>query len=919
MKSYSLSDINQRIKLEIYKPNRIDKVGNITTLDEPKQKELLLGLNEITFSVPFTISKNFETIKNPLIDKLRSLYYIKATTDIGDEEWYVITKKNMQLNDDGQEMLTVTLMSSGHELINDKIITWLGVMIDGEYQKESLNAYQVLNELLSDNKWSIDYIDAKYLTKYRQFDFNNTTVLDAVVQVADTFGGVLVWDTVNEKLSLKDPETIGKNKGLRIKVGKYLKSLSYEEDADSIVTMLIPRGADGLTIHSVNPLGTGFIEDYSYFMRGFERDSNKTTISSSNYMSDDLCHGLLDHQETLEIHKDSYKTFLSQREAFEKQLVPLNKQIFDLTTKRKQLEDSIEIEKLNNRDYSQLQIELNNTNNEITNVYSQIDVLDKQIDSIVQSMSDLSEQLALSSFLSPTLLEELKRYQRKQDWEDTNYVDAQDLYDDGLKALKELSQPKFVINCDIVDIYSIVGMDKAKHKLKLGDKFIIEHPNFDIEHEAQLTEFEVDYHGHSISIVISNVKKVSSADKVADVIKHAIQTGKTVDLNKSNWDNISNLDSEVRQFMQGKLDAAKNSIEAGVNNTVLINERGITTTSTDDPNRFIRINNGLIALTNDGANTYKTAITAEGVIAEQLIGNILIGESLYLENEGKFRFDNQGVTIDGTAFNIIGGLPKSQLEPSFADGLFELNKDYTNGIRMDSVTGINVTRSDGNASLLMNATDGIKFKSKIGTQWRDDFYFDPNEKRYVFNGELNALALKVAGKSVLTTDDKIKADALEDLVVGGNVTMGANASISWGQVGDKPFIPQNASDIGAVSSSDRRLTYIGQDGIITGRFYADNILGGTISGVTINVNTDLKVGNNILIGNPQDLYNAKGILFSNALNDEAEIYYYQGYMSLRSASMELNTRTLMLDCYTLDLSTINTVYWGNNAPTAKFA
>ena len=84
-------DPNSRITLEIYKTNRKDKVGNIQTLQEPRQKGSMYGLSEITFSVPFTITKNFRPIKNPLVDKLKSFYYIKATSSISGEEWYVIT------------------------------------------------------------------------------------------------------------------------------------------------------------------------------------------------------------------------------------------------------------------------------------------------------------------------------------------------------------------------------------------------------------------------------------------------------------------------------------------------------------------------------------------------------------------------------------------------------------------------------------------------------------------------------------------------------------------------------------------------------------------------------------------------------------------------------------------------------------
>lgn len=93
---------------------------------------------------------------------------------------------------------------------------------------------------------------------------------------------------------------------------------------------------------------------------------------------------------------------------------------------------------------------------------------------------------------------------------------------------------------------------------------------------------------------------------------------------------------------------------------------------------------------------------------------------------------------------------------------------------------------------------------------------------------------------------------MNDFLVSHNVQMSENAKISWSQVSDKPYIPQTASDIGALPNNSPRLTYIDAYGIYTGTINANQIIagsisadmirGGTLSGVTINIDTDATIG-----------------------------------------------------------------------------
>ena len=60
-------------------------------------------------------------------------------------------------------------------------------------------------------------------------------------------------------------------------------------------------------------------------------------------------------------------------------------------------------------------------------------------------------------------------------------------------------------------------------------------------------------------------------------------------------------------------------INAGVNESVSINRRGITVSDSSDPQVYCPTH-GALGLTVDGGNTYKQAITPDGIIGERIMG-----------------------------------------------------------------------------------------------------------------------------------------------------------------------------------------------------------------------------------------------------------------------------------------------------------
>jgi len=116
----------------------------------------------------------------------------------------------------------------------------------------------------------------------------------------------------------------------------------------------------------------------------------------------------------------------------------------------------------------------------------------------------------------------------------------------------------------------------------------------------------------------------------------------------------------------------------------------------------------------------------------------------------------------------------------------------------------------------------------------DAYYMMRKWLNYAFSGVLdednviraqeaniaNLLAGKITADQIDVTQGKITTAQIEDLVVGGNVTMGPNAIISWSKITDKPTIPSQYTDEQALNAwkNSGYATWIDANGVYSGAF-----------------------------------------------------------------------------------------------------
>jgi phage minor structural protein len=718
-------------------PNRkiIGKLNHF--IYKPHNHSINLGtLNEIEFRVPYDIedSTTHLPIKNPFADRILERYLLKIKLD-DFEEWYIINSINDDM-DENSDTMTVHAFSLGYELAN-KLIR--------EYKKVK-SLWEVAHYTLADTLWTVGEIDDKFTLKFRSFDVSETTALDFIDTIAQTFGALVEYDTVNRVIHFRDPEKLSKYDGLTIGYGKYLKTLGKTSTADEMVTRLYIYGHDGLSIQRVNPAGTSYLEDFSYFMYPFERDENRNVIKSSRYgMSDELCHAILDYNELLKENEGVFATLLEEEEELQTELFTKNSELFDLQTNYEIVQQRLDVQrkhgtflyreyKLNNStekvgfdltktSYHALMMKSSNKNisvkiqfsndqtvytrtipsankwhvidkfynKEIAYVYLQgtgnvelyfveifedeyrstnenvilekynehiakekvdnkqkeIDELEADLAIVENEIQDFQEMISVENNFTEEQLKERKKYIIERTWTDENYDDDEELLEVAKEKFLEFKLPKTTIDLNIINFLSVLSESYNWDRLKIGHEIRIRYEKIGVDIRAKVIQIQFDYENETINLKIANVKDLfGDAARLLEMLKSSYSTSTSVGMNKGNWNEAVEGAKSANEILNQTWEAAKRRILAGTNESVDIGNRGVVVRSPDNPNHILIIQSGIIGLSMDGGMNWQTAIMPEGIIAERLMGKVILGERVEIgDNEGTFTIVGNLLTI----------------------------------------------------------------------------------------------------------------------------------------------------------------------------------------------------------------------------------------------------------------------------------
>jgi len=582
-------------------------------------------------------------VRNKNVDLIRGHYLIRYERGHEKEYFIIINPKNA--TSDGKEVKNVQCFLLPYEL-NKKIVREFS---GTKPLYSDVGSEGVLNEtLLVKSDWSVGYIDVDIAQKHRTFDVSEQGLIEFIGELSDLYDAVIIWDTFNKKINFYKNENIGTNKGLSIEHGKYLKSLEENPDFDSVVTRLYVYGNEGISIASLNPTGVPFIESFDFYMYPFERDENtREIITHSNYMTDSLCHAILDYNALLESKTGEFTDILERKKPILENLQSKQNELFVLQTQLHTIEDELAVANATMLPTDKLITDKINKLAEIAKKNSEINAINDTLKGIDNEITVLKNTIAIENNFTHDQIIERERFTNELVWNNTSIFEVNDLYEEGKKELLKVSQPRITYSIDIVDFLNVVSCQRDWDKLVLGDLVTIKYPNFGVDILAKIISIKHAEDGNSLSIEIANAHDIKNGFMtLKELFNRTVSSSTTLDMSKFKWDETTKNTHEIGQILNDTWSAIEREIKAGVNESVDISRKGIVITDPNDPLRLLVMQHGVLGLSSDGGNTFKHAITPEGIIGERIIGKLILGEKLIIgDNNGTFTINGNLLTI----------------------------------------------------------------------------------------------------------------------------------------------------------------------------------------------------------------------------------------------------------------------------------
>jgi hypothetical protein len=370
----------------------------------------LADLSTIEFTVPYMV----DGVVTPLYDQIVG-YKVVWTEAYG---IYVLTRP--QITGDGvKEVKQVTGYSLEYLREKKQLFLEEGLYkfwnIHGERQNTILGR---IAEMFPG--WEVSCNDTKLIDTYRYFDQFDADVLSFCYKdVAEMFHCVIAFDVYSKTIHAFDANTSRGTVPIYLSFENLVQSVDVTELTDEITTKLHVYGADDLSIASVNPTGTDYLVDLSFFV---ERGDLNIKVGGSELTLAEKYEtwqkSVLNQQELYMSLVSSRSTLTLQKLMLEAELAELNGQMETL-----KIQQNVDIQASNNSnlaDYKRQMDELQDKidalagvkdeNNPGTFVNGKIPDKKKEIDNAQKDIEALVATLKMSNYFSPAELDVLEEF-----------------------------------------------------------------------------------------------------------------------------------------------------------------------------------------------------------------------------------------------------------------------------------------------------------------------------------------------------------------------------------------------------------------------------------------------------------------------------------------------------------------------------
>lgn len=444
----------------------------------------------------------------------------------------------------------------------------------------------------------------------------------------------------------------------------------------------------------------------------------------------------------------------------------------------------------------------------IAGVYDENDVVVKKgLQNYIEDLvEDVQDELNFERFLGENLWLEFVSFRRDDKYSNDNYVSdglsnselinkANEFIETANKEIYKSNEMQTSISADLYNLLVIEKFVPIVEEFKVGNWIRVAVDG--AVYKLRLVSYEIDYDDlESLSVEFADeVRAVSNIRSVQDVINQASSMATSYDSVKRQAKRGEQSDEVMNSWFENGLDTTYTKIVSGADGqSQVIDNHGILlrkqTVDGDYEPTQMKFINSTIAITDDNWNTTKTAIgeyyyfdpitnqmiKAYGVNAETIIGKLLLGEKLLLNNENNtVSFDERGLLIKGDESNVVVSIsPENANVIDIKNGeesVFNVNKDGNLYI-----TGAIIRRSiniDNDIDIDSNVISGLAPVARSGDYvdliWGSGsqgqvLYLAPGNKVRAKTIGYNELAGKPTKLSQFTNDEGFIDNSVNNLI-----------------------------------------------------------------------------------------------------------------------------------------------------------
>ena len=483
-------------------------------------------------------------------------------------------------------------------------------------------------------------LENQWTTKYRTFDSSGAKWNTMLENIAKSFDCVFLLDSYTQTINAYHYSEFGEDTGISLLYDNAIKEITRTRKLDELVTRLWVESSK-VTIAGVNVLGTDYVENYDYFI-------------NSGIMSDELMLALDRYENLLGDKEKQYNLLIVDKYEADQNVTLAESRLYALEERLEgqrailtgYLKDAADNGKAFNSQTQAQQKIVSDLEQQIANKQTELDGykatannLQQQIVQIGIDIQKVNAEFNGQKIFNDDLLLELSDYLIEKTLEDETHLTGSSLYNFALQEIQDYQKPiiDFTIatnvefikraGCKITDFLYLgakVGIEDRTGELADEDGTVMVYSFSLNPNKDEFSNFKFTNFGKAPDTALKQISRTTQTVKAAKSL---------TDFYKATWADMKNKALDIDEILTYGLDLAAQKVRSRTEENVLdISEAGIFCIDAKNNNEQLAIMNDLITMTTNGWRTAKVAISPEGVMADTIIGNLIMGSELYISN-----------------------------------------------------------------------------------------------------------------------------------------------------------------------------------------------------------------------------------------------------------------------------------------------